>query len=539
MNLIFDLIYLSACALHQVEPNIDGIDIKEVIDLADKHGLSGLIFSVLSYVEDQIPKEIYANLQNSVNQIIHRLTLLDIERENILSFLEENHIWYMPLKGVILKDIYPEYGMRDMCDNDILYDGSKRDLIMDYFLSRGYETDHYIDAPDDDFLKPPVYNFEMHRALFSTREESKWIEYYKDIKERLIKDDDNSYGYHFSDEDFYVYMMLHARKHLNNAGVGFRALVDCYVYIQNKELDWDYIEKQEENLGFLEIEMMFRELSLKLLKTEILSKARNTILLTSKEEDFLTYLCVSGTYGNPENLIDNTLKKKSTFKYMFERLFPDMKWYEHYVPFVYKHKVLIPFYWAWRTVTNILFDNKKLISELKRILNKERAKKHINSDAQTNNKKNTSNAIEQELEANHQCYFQTVGDSMEPILHNRKSTVVIKKVDGDLKPCDVALYRRPTTGAYVLHRVVSVHNTYYRICGDNRVYEERVPKDWILGYMIGFFPDESENYITCEDEKYKEYVKRWVKHHRKDQIKTIPIRFVRKAKRLIKRIIKR
>lgn len=151
---------------------------------------------------------------------------------------------------------------------------------------------------------------------------------------------------------------------------------------------------------------------------------------------------------------------------------------------------------------------------------------------------NRSNAIEDELAKNKQCYFQTVGDSMEPILHNRKSTVVIKKAEANLNPYDVALYRRPTTGAYVLHRVVSVHDTYYRICGDNRVYEEKVPKSWILGFMIGFFPDESETYISCEDEKYKEYVKRWANHHRIDQIRTIPIRFVRKGKRLMKSIIR-
>lgn len=152
---------------------------------------------------------------------------------------------------------------------------------------------------------------------------------------------------------------------------------------------------------------------------------------------------------------------------------------------------------------------------------------------------NLSNTIEDELEANKQCYFQTVGDSMEPILHNRKSTVVIKKTEVDLRPYDVALYRRPQTGAYVLHRVASVHDTYYRICGDNRVYEEKVPKSWILGYMIGYFPDESETYISCEDEKYLEYVEYWTKHHRNDMIKTFPFCICRKIGRIVKSIIKK
>ncbi len=145
--------------------------------------------------------------------------------------------------------------------------------------------------------------------------------------------------------------------------------------------------------------------------------------------------------------------------------------------------------------------------------------------------------IENELAAHNQCYFQTVGDSMEPILHNRKSTVVIKKAVNDLKPLDVALYFRPSTETYVLHRVVKVRKTYYRICGDNRTYEEKVPKEWILGYMTGFFPDESENFIDCEDEKYQEYVQKWVKRHQIEMMKTLPIRGIRAIKRKLKRLL--
>ena len=34
--------------------------------------------------------------------------------------------------------------------------------------------------------------------------------------------------------------------------------------------------------------------------------------------------------------------------------------------------------------------------------------------------------IEEELARNGHSFFQTVGDSMEPLLHNRKSTVIIQ-----------------------------------------------------------------------------------------------------------------
>lgn len=113
--------------------------------------------------------------------------------------------------------------------------------------------------------------------------------------------------------------------------------------------------------------------------------------------------------------------------------------------------------------------------------------------------------IEQELETHGRGYFQTVGDSMEPILHNRFSTVVIEKPDRPLKVNDVVLFRRPN-GAYVLHRIVKVRDKDFLICGDNRIYREPVPKAWVLGLMNGYF--NGETYVDCgTDRAYLAYVK--------------------------------
>ena len=47
---------------------------------------------------------------------------LDAGRKKLFSFCEENGIWYMPLKGSVLKELYPDFSMRQMADNDILFD---------------------------------------------------------------------------------------------------------------------------------------------------------------------------------------------------------------------------------------------------------------------------------------------------------------------------------------------------------------------------------------------------------------------------------
>lgn len=135
--------------------------------------------------------------------------------------------------------------------------------------------------------------------------------------------------------------------------------------------------------------------------------------------------------------------------------------------------------------------------------------------------------IEQELERQGHSFFQTVGDSMEPLLHNRKSTVMIAKVSEKLRKYDVALYHRPT-GEYVLHRVVKVRERDYLICGDNRIYREKVPREWVIGVMTGFFPDVGSQFVACEDGKYQEYVRVLTRRYIIRWVKALPGRIHRK-----------
>lgn len=118
----------------------------------------------------------------------------------------------------------------------------------------------------------------------------------------------------------------------------------------------------------------------------------------------------------------------------------------------------------------------------------------------------TNSTIEQEVERQDHILLQTTGISMEPLLHNRKSTVVIKKPPKRLNKYDVVLFRR-ASGEYVLHRILKVRQRDYLICGDNGIYKEPVAREQILGIMTGFYPDMGERYISCEDLEYQRYLR--------------------------------
>ena len=79
----------------------------------------------------------------------------------------------------------------------------------------------------------------------------------------------------------------------------------------------------------------------------------------------------------------------------------------------------------------------------------------------------------------------TTGTSMWPMLRDRRDTIVVRPCEGRLKKFDVALYRRDS--AYVLHRVIDVNETGYRILGDNCIAAEDVPCNAVIGRLDEFW----------------------------------------------------
>ena len=218
----YDLVYLTACALRGETPEVqrmEAMDLNAVFSLARNHSLSAVsAYAIESFCKAN--KE-HPVAQNSVAgmwvqdklQAIRKNLLLDVERERILAYLEQIGCWHMPLKGVFLQQIYPRAGMRQMSDNDILIDPAFRKTVEAYMLENGYEMNSDGRDIHDEFLKKPVYNFEMHAALLPRQHSDVRADYYQNVKEKLIRDREDKHSYHFSDEDFYIFMTVHAAKH--------------------------------------------------------------------------------------------------------------------------------------------------------------------------------------------------------------------------------------------------------------------------------------------------------------------------------------
>lgn len=356
-----DMIYLTACAVNGRKPKqerIEALDLPKLFEVCQKHILTACVAYALESagVKDN-------DFTQAKEKAIRKNILLDAERRTILRKLEAEKIWYMPLKGSLLHDWYPKLGMRQMADNDILVDSQKMSDVRDIFLDSGYICEHFGHGNHDVYFKEPVLNFEMHSSLFNTQHIGNLNDYFKDIKERLIQDENSEYGYHFSNEDFYLFMMAHEYKHFTGGGTGVRSLVDTYVFLRKfkDSLDWDYLNAELEKLGIADFERDNRELAMKVFSFKP---------LTIEDKKLLDYYVMSGTYGNVSNVVKNGIHfhgNGSKLGYLRYRFFPPISFLEGSVPWVRKSKLLIPAAYIYRFFRGVTVNRKKVSSEFKQL----------------------------------------------------------------------------------------------------------------------------------------------------------------------------
>lgn len=326
---------------------------KFVYDIAKENDVLGISYmGVLKYC-DCYSSHAEANHFNQITELlkkwedkyyttIYRKLRFDREREQIYSEMEQQGLSYLPLKGILLCEYYPNPGMRSMADNDLLYglvEKSSTDkyvsinvkkaqkIMTDIMSARDYQI-YSLESIHDAYVKKPIFNFEMHRQL--VKASSPFYEYYKNPWSRAVRVSMDRNEYRFSHEDEYIYVMVHGYGHLKNSGCGIKSIIDQYVFIKNmgETLDWGYIGCELEKINLKNFEENLRKTGEKLFKTGS--------DLNKQQEKLLIYMLKSGTYGNLEQAAGNKISSlsklygsetKGKMSYIKARLLPpDDSW---------------------------------------------------------------------------------------------------------------------------------------------------------------------------------------------------------------------
>ena len=376
MSVLNDCIYLCGCAVNGIKPDqerVAAMDIEKLLQFSNSHSIAAIVSIALESVN--ACSDAFREVQlNSVRKNM----LLDFERKKIVSFMNENHIWHLPLKGILLKEFYPKAGMRQMSDNDILYDAAYQEKLYAFMTDNGYESVRFHEGIVDEYHKEPLFNFEMHTALFAENDGTlpHFYNYYQNVYDRLQKESEDSMTMRFSNEDFYVYLLAHAYKHYTWCGVGLRTLLDSYVFLQKYEqiMDWDIIQN-----ACSELKMGDFEVQTRLLCKELFEDPEH-IVPSPERLKMLEFYASSGTFGSMENRVANQLKELQTenepvsfgtkLRYLYHRFVLTDNIWERLSPFAYRHRWARPFVRIYQVIAAFFTKRTAVKSEFKSLFRK-------------------------------------------------------------------------------------------------------------------------------------------------------------------------
>ncbi len=360
-NITKEMIYLVRCVVNNTVPDKERIlkmNLTNLYQVAQKHMMTVLVAYVLESVGIFNRKFVQAR-----GKAVRKVVVMEIDKDLLFERLEQEGIWYMPVKGIIIKDFYPSVGMRQMADYDILFNETYADKVKEIMEDLGFTCQNFGRADHDIYYKQPVSNFEMHRVLFDETSQKEIYDYYRDIKKRFIKNEGSEYGYHFSNEDWYIYMIAHEYKHYQLSGTGFRSLLDTYIFWQKlgNDLNTDYIATEIKKLNLSDFERKNKELAF-----HLFGKGE----LTESDKEMMEYVMFSGTYGSMWNNLKNSVNKygggtQGKRRFWLRKIFLPMAEIKVLHPFYYRHKVMLPILPFYRIGRAFTVNRKKTMKKIK------------------------------------------------------------------------------------------------------------------------------------------------------------------------------
>lgn len=341
------------------------------------------ITSMINYSISKLPQDIKQNipLAKQFLAVFKQDLYLDANRQaearKLSRIFSENKIDFIFLKGYVTKNLYPDTSLRTMRDTDILYRPDTSINIETLMASAGYQLQNR--TPKDDAYLNSVCNVyvELHRYLIDKGYESEY-NFLNSIWNRAIKAGEHEYI--MTDEDFYIYHIIHMSKHVRHSGLGLIHFIDLWLYIMHYQtMDKKYIENSLKKLNLLSFEKYSRMLACQMFYNDSCDKTPFLLEPCSEEEKkilnlYFQYIFNSGSFGSELQMEVNSLAAaaetdtKSSHP-LLRRVFPDkITMINYYGDIVEKHFWLIPFFWIYLNICR-LFSKDRSFKRKKELIN--------------------------------------------------------------------------------------------------------------------------------------------------------------------------
>lgn len=342
---------------------VSDVVLSDLYALSIKHDLAHLVGYVLQKNNLLDTKtEIGEKFHKQMMLAVYRTTTNQYDYKQICQILNDAKIPFVPLKGAVIRPLYPEPWLRTSCDIDVLVEEKNLKKATDALFDNGYKR---LDKNFHDitFLANSGTHIELH---FNVNELDAKLDSVLCTAWNYAKSKED-YLYAFSNEFFIFHALAHIVCHFRNGGCGIRTILDLWLILKIFSFDEDKLNALISMAG---IEKFYDSI-VKL--TKVWFEGEEHSELTSQMQ---SYILTGGVYGTTNNKVTVSMaKKQNKFKAVIYRLLPPYSIMKSMYPNLGKHPILLPFYWVKRMF--------KLISKkgkAKSALNEVKATKQVSQD---------------------------------------------------------------------------------------------------------------------------------------------------------------
>ena len=317
--------------------------LKILYNLSQKHDVTQILANVV--IKNKLTKNPEAEkLLNSKKMLaVWRREQLDFEENRVYTLFDREGIDYIPLKGAVIKKLYPEQWMRTSCDIDILVRKEDIEKASDLLKEKLSFTDEGQHFHDRSFISKNNVHIELHFSLEEPFDKA------NNVLSKVWDYAEKKEGHRFelNNEFLIFHTVAHMQAHFAGGGCGIRPFIDLRLLSTKLDYSKEVLYKMLEEADSL----VFFKAVLDLTSVWFDEKEH-----TSLTEDMELYITEGGAFGSRANYSAAVRHQKGgRLGYFLTRIFPPVAQMRSMFPKLNERPVLLPFYYVkrWFGLLNI------------------------------------------------------------------------------------------------------------------------------------------------------------------------------------------
>lgn len=302
----------------------------ELYEITGRHDLAHLLSFGLEL--NALPP-LTSPQENPVFQAIYRHGLLAFALDSLSTVLEAAEIPFIPLKGSVIRPLYPQPWMRIGSDVDVLVREEHLEAAISHLKNDLNYTEYCRGNHDVSLFSPEGVHIELHYTLIEDSESPCAASILGKVWDVAVPCVEGGQQHRLPDEYLYFYHVAHMTKHFDNGGCGIRPFMDMWL-LDRQVSDSSQRDALLERGGLLKFADAARRLS--------------RVWFDGEEHDRLSqrlehYILRGGVYGTYKNRIVIQLHRQGgRVRYALRKIFLPYDQLKFHYPILQKHKWLTP-----------------------------------------------------------------------------------------------------------------------------------------------------------------------------------------------------